>query len=138
MSPKNRVSDSDYEMLGAFRYALRRFLRFGEEAAREAGLTPQQHQTLLAVRSTPRGRMTIGQLAERLQIRHHSAVGMVDRLSAEGLVRRQHGTEDRREVYVSLTPKGAKLLDGLASAHRDELKRAAPELHGLLKKISGR
>ncbi|HVZ39887.1 MAG TPA: MarR family transcriptional regulator [Candidatus Kapabacteria bacterium] len=125
----NRITKTDYEALAAFRYALRQFLRIGEEAATDVGLTPQQHQALLAIRGYPDvGRMTIGALAERLQLRHHSVVGLVDRLSQEGLVQRRYDRNDRRHVYVALTRRGVRLLDRVTAAHRGEMKKAGPEL----------
>jgi DNA-binding MarR family transcriptional regulator len=126
----------DYETLAAFRYALRQFLRFSEEAAQRVGLTPQQHQALLAIKGFPgRDRLVIGELAERLQIRHHSAVGLVDRLVAQGLVERQAHPDDRRQVYVALTARGLALLEQLSAAHREELRRLAPELRTLLDEL---
>lgn len=94
-------------MLATFRYALRQFLRFSETAARQAGITPQQHQAILAIAGFPdQDQITVSELAERLQIRHHSAVGLVDRLVVQDLVVREPGEADRREVYISLTPQG--------------------------------
>lgn len=130
------VSDSEYQALASFRYALRQFLRFSEEAAQAVGLTPQQHQALLAIKGFPgRDRVTVRELAERLQIRHHSAVGLVDRLAAQGLVERQPDTTDRRQVYVALTPRGLELLARLSAAHRHELRRIGPHLHRLLEQL---
>jgi DNA-binding MarR family transcriptional regulator len=133
-SPKEtRVSQPEYETLAAFRYALRRFVRFSEEGAAAAGLTPRQHQALLAIKGFPGGDgVLVGDLAERLQIRHHSAVGLVDRLAAQGLVARQHAAEDRRRVLLSLTERGAELLERLAVMHREELRRIGPPLYELL------
>lgn len=132
------VSDAEYETLAAFRYALRRFLRFSEEAAQEAGLTPQQHQALLAIKGFPgRDRVTISELAERLQIRHHSAVGLVSRLVAQGLVTREQDSADRRQVYVALTESGTEMLERLTAAHREELRRIKPELSLLLERLGG-
>src|SRR5580704_14756458 len=108
------VTKAEFEMLATFRYELRRFLHFSEEAARDAGLTPGQHQALLAVRGFPgKDRITIGELAERLQVAHHSAVGLVDRLVAHDLMTRETAAEDRRQVYVSLTAHGNETLEGL-------------------------
>ncbi|HXH29123.1 MAG TPA: MarR family transcriptional regulator, partial [Candidatus Polarisedimenticolia bacterium] len=105
------VGHDEHRLLASFRYSLRLFLRFSEEAARRCGLTPQQHQALLAVKGFPgRDRVTVSELAERLQVRHHSAVGLVDRLSARGLVARRSASEDRRRVYVEVTPRGSALL----------------------------
>jgi DNA-binding MarR family transcriptional regulator len=135
--PRTRAAAGvhDFEVLAAFRYAMRQFLRFSEQAARGQGLTPQQHQALLAVRAFPGGRITIGELAERLQVRHHSAVGMVDRLTALGLASRTPADDDRRKVYIVLSARGPKALDALANPHRDELKRLGPQLRTLLDQL---
>jgi DNA-binding MarR family transcriptional regulator len=124
-------------MLADFRYALRQFLRFSETAARQIGITPQQHQVLLAIAGFPgRDQITMSELAERLQIQHHSAVGLVNRLAAQGLVGREPGTEDRRQVYVSLTPAGSQILAQLSAAHREELRRIGPQLHLILDQLT--
>ena len=116
------ATQSELRNLARFRYAIRRFLRFSEEAAREAGLTPQHHQLLLGVAGfTGKGWATISDLADFLQVRHHSVVGLVDRAEALGLVRREVNPEDRREVHVSLTPEGVRKLRALATLHRKEL-----------------
>ena len=131
-----KVSAREYEQLAAFRYALRQFLSFSEEAARLAGLTPQQHQALLAVKGFPnRERVTIGELAERLRVRHNSAVGLVDRLVAQGLLARGSNPDDRRQVLVELTEHGSEMLEALAAAHRDEIQRIGPQLRSLLAEI---
>jgi len=137
------VSDREYEMLASFRHALRRFLYFSEEAARAVGLTPQQHQALLAIKGfrghghgQRQGQLTIGDLAESLQLRHHSAVGLVDRLVEQGLVLRAPAADDRRQVLVTLTAHGLDLLAELTSAHRRELRRVGPELRGLLARLT--
>lgn len=133
------LSKQDYQALAAFRYTLRRFLRFSEDAARAAGLTARQHQALLAIQGFPgRERVTVGELAEHLQIHHHSAVGLVNRLSARGLVARRADSPDRRQVYVRLTPRGRRLLERLTTAHREELRHLAPELRTLLDGIGAR
>lgn len=124
-----RITKSEYEALAAFRYALRQFQRFGEDAAVHIGLTPQQHSALLAIKGFPgRERISIGELAERLQVRHHSVVGLVDRLVAQELVERRHDEQDRRHVFVALTGRGAELLEQLATSHRGELRRIGPQL----------
>lgn len=116
------ATQSELRNLARFRYAMRRFLRFSEEAAREAGLTPQHHQLLLGIAGfTGNGWATISELADFLQVRHHSVVGLIDRAEALGLVRREVNPEDHREVQVSLSPEGARKLRSLATLHRKEL-----------------
>src|SRR5262245_20272253 len=103
--PSSPVRQAEYEALAAFRRALRAFLRFSETAAADAGLTPRQHQALLAIRGAPgRSAVGMGDLAASLGVRHHSAVGLVDRLASLRLVARRPGTSDRRRVFVALTP----------------------------------
>ena len=119
-----RLSKAEYQLLAAFRYALRRFLHFSEESARAVGIEPQQHQALLAIKGFPeRDRVTIGELAERLQVKHHSAVELAGRLVANGLAAREVASADRRQVYLTLTPHGEAVLEQLAAAHREELRR---------------
>lgn len=137
-SKPRRVTKAQYELLAAFRYSLRLFLRFSEEAAQSVGLTPQQHQALLAIKGFPgRDSVSVGELAERLQLRHHSAVGLADRLVASGLVLRTPSTVDRRQVDLSLTEKGEDLLERLSAAHRAQLEKIGPHLKGLLEGLSG-
>lgn len=125
-SSPGRVTKAEYEALAAFRYNLRQFLHFSESAAETAGVTPRQHQALLAIRGFPgRDSVTIGELAEQLQIAHHSAVGLVDRLGAQKLIIREASTEDRRQVYVRLSAHGTEVLQKLTNAHKDELRRLA-------------
>lgn len=132
------IGEKDYEALAGFRYALRRFLRFSEDAARAAGLEPQQHQALLAIRGFGgSGAVSVGDLAERLQVRHHSAVGLVDRLVSLGLVRREPAAEDRRRVLLKLTAAGRRTLGRVAGAHRAELRRIGPRLESLLRMLRG-
>jgi DNA-binding MarR family transcriptional regulator len=120
---------SDYESLAELRYQIRCFLSFSERAARAAGLEPRQHQLMLGLKGLPRNaRPTIGELAERLQIQHHSAVELVNRLTLAGYVRRHRAGEDRREVLLSLTPKGERVLRELSVHHRAELRSAGPAL----------
>jgi len=133
MPASRRITKSHYELLAGLRYALRRFLHFSEDAARTAGLKPQQHQALLSIKGFPgRDRVSIGELAERLQVRHHSAVGLVDRLGQRGLVRRVPSPVDRRRVEIRLTARGETLLRRLSAAHLEELRQLGPELHRLL------
>jgi DNA-binding MarR family transcriptional regulator len=125
---------ADYQSLAELRYQLRRFLYFSEQAARSAGLEPRQHQLMLTLKGLPPGtRPKIGELAKRLQIQHHSAVELVNRLASGGYVRRHRGGEDRREVLLSLTPKGDKILGELSLHHKDELQMRGPALVAALK-----
>ncbi len=140
MAPKRRrtgaVSKVVYETQAAFRFALRQFLRFSETAARDVGLTPQQYQALLAIRGYPgRDRVRVGELAERLQIHAHSAVGLADRLTAKGLAVRTRSTADRRHVFIRLTPRGIRILERVSAANRGELRRLRPQLTRLLERM---
>jgi DNA-binding MarR family transcriptional regulator len=136
MSRDGEVHQSDYQALAEFRYQIRRFLRFSERAARSAGIEPQQHQLMLVVKGMPEETpATISEIAERLQIQHHSTVELVDRLVNRGLVSRKRGSEDRRQVMVQLTAKGEKLLRDLSLHHKDELKSAGADLVVALKKL---
>ena len=129
------VSVTEYEALAELRYQIRRFLRFSEQVARDAGLEPRQHQLMLALKGIPKGvRPKIGEVAERLQIQHHSTVELVNRLAERGLIKRQRGGNDRREVLLSLTPKGEKVLRDLSLHHRAELRMQGPALVAALKR----
>jgi len=130
-------ADGDYRALARFRYALRVFLRFSEDAARAAGLTPNQHQLLLAIRGFPGpgGAPTVGDLAEQLQLRHHSVVELIDRAAQAGLVTRTTDPEDRRRQRLALTPAGARQLAELTSLHRAELRRFRDEMGPLLAEL---
>jgi len=139
MPGPKRLSKAQYETLAAFRYALRQFLRFSEEAAQAAGIPPQQHQALLAIKGFPlRDNVTVSELAERLQLRHHSAVGLIDRLVEEKLVLRTPSDKDRRQVLVRLTSRGEKILEKLSFAHSKQLKQIGPKLHLLLNRLGSR
>jgi DNA-binding MarR family transcriptional regulator len=139
MSDTKAVNLSDYQALGEFRYQMRRFLRFSEEAARAAGIEPHQHQLMLAVKGMPDGEEPrIAYLAERLQVQHHSAVELVDRMVKKGLIVRTRGESDRREVHVQLTAKGDRVLAELTQHMRAELRSAAPALVGTLRKLAAR
>src|SRR5579862_5645367 len=136
---KRKITKARYEALAELRYALRQFLRFSENAAQAAGLTPQQHQALLAIKGFPgRDRMTIGELAERLQILPHSAVGLANRLVRERYVRRVADRKDRRQVRLALTHRGEKLLEKLSAVHREQLQRVGPQITRLLKSLRGK
>jgi DNA-binding MarR family transcriptional regulator len=126
-----RLTDADYEDLLVLRSGLRRFLRWSEQQAEVAGLTPAQHQLLVAIRghSDPRG-PTVGEVADHLLLRHHSAVGLVDRADAAGLVVRTRDPHDHRLVRLRLSPTGSKRLDSLSALHMEELHRLALKLPG--------
>ena len=127
-SKSTAPTNEDYRRLAAFRYALRRFLHFSEDAARTAGISPNQYQLLLFVRGFNGTPPTIGELAEQLQIEHQSAVGLVDRSESGGLVARKRDPKDRRRVRISLTPKGAAVLRRLVRVHSPELDKLSSAL----------
>ena len=130
--PGRRLTKADYQQLADFRYYLRKFLTFSEKAAGESGLTAQQHQALLAIKGASQSEPSIGDLAERLAIKHHSAVGLIDRLVTNGLVERRSAPADKRQVLLQLTPKAEELLAELSYAHRAELRRLAPILKSFI------
>jgi DNA-binding MarR family transcriptional regulator len=120
------MNDQQYEQLLAFRVRLRRFLHWSQEQAAAAGLTPAQHQLLLAVRGRPDPRgPTIGEVAADLLIRHHSAVQLADRVETLGLIRRRRGDGDRRVVRLQLTPAGERRVAVLSAAHLEQIQRLA-------------
>jgi len=123
------LTAADFQSLADLRHQIRRFLHFSEQASRRAGLEPRQHQVMLAIKGLPaNARPRIGEIAQRLQIQHHSAVELVNRLAGGGYVRRRRGGQDRREVLLALTPKGEKVLRELSLYHRAELQSAGPAL----------
>ena len=123
------ITERQYRALAEFRYRIRRFIAFSEDAARNARIEPRQHQLLLALKGLPaRSRPTIGVLAERVQLRHHSVVELADRLAARGLVTRRSNESDRREVLLVITPRGERLLGRLMLVHRAELRATGPAL----------
>jgi len=123
------MTAAEFRALAEFRYRIRIYLNGSEEAARNAGLEPQQYMLMLALRGLPVGRdPSIRQLAERLQLRHHSVVELVDRLERRQLLRRERSRTDRRQVFVHLTPRGEKILTRLAKQRILELRTAAPAL----------
>ena len=133
-----KLTISDYQALAEFRYQIRKFLHFSEQAVREAGLEHGQYQLMLAIKGMPPGvRPRVRELATRMQIRHHSAVELINRLESGGYVRRQRAEDDRREVLLALTPSGERTLEQLALHHHDELRSAGPTLvaalHSLMK-----
>ncbi len=131
-----KLTLSDYQALAEFRFQIRRFWRFSERAVREAGLEPGQYQLMLAIKGMPEiVRPRIRELANRMHIQHHSAVELVNRLEAGGYVRRERAVEDRREVLLTLTPKGEQVLGELALHHHEELRSAAPSLVAALRRV---
>jgi len=136
MNSIDDISMAEYQALAEFRYQIRRFLRFSEQAARATGLVPQQYQLLLALKGLPNGRKaTISELAERLQIKHHSTVELIDRLVERGLIRRSRDDQDQRRVIIYLTPHGEQLLKKLSLLHRKELQSTGPILVRTLKTL---
>jgi len=134
MNPQ--LSDREYQALARFRHALRVFQHFSEQAAREAGITPAQHQLLLAVRGHPGGDPpVVSDLAEALQLRHHSVVELIDRADAAGLVRRTQDPADQRRQRVRLTATGREVLERLSVVHRDELRRFRKQMMDVLHEL---
>lgn len=134
--PSSDLADRDYELLATFRHALRVFMRFSEDAARAEGLTPNQHQLLLAIRGfSTRKAPTITDAAESLQLQHHSVVELVDRAEDSGLVTRRADPADRRRQRLALTSKGSRKLARLSAAHREELRRFRDEMTEVLRKL---
>ncbi len=134
--PTSPLSDIDYQTLAEFRYALRKFLAFSEVAAKNFGLTAQQHQALLALRGFAKsGACSIGDLADRLFIRHHSAVELVDRLEKLRLVARQHDAADGRKILVHITEDGEARLRELSAIHLQELRAVGPSLAAMLQTL---
>jgi len=139
MSVDQEISLSQYQSLAEFHYQLRRFLHFSEQAARSVGLEPQQHQLLLALKGLPQGRpATVGELAERLQIQHHSTVELINRMVEKNFLERSRDESDQRKVIIHLTPYGEEILRKLSLLHRTELRSSGPELvHSLNSVING-
>ena len=126
----------DFKSMAELRYQIRRFLRFSENAAREAGIEPQQHQLLLAVRGLPENlKPTVGVLAERMQLQHHSTVELVDRLVDRGFLVRLRATDDRRQVLVKLTHDGEAFLKTLSLHHLQELQSTGPKFVKVLQSL---
>ena len=127
---------SGYQQLGQFRHHIREFLQFSEQAARSHGIEPQQHQLLLIIKGLPdHTRPTIRALAERLCLRHHSTVELINRAVESGAVARRHSEEDRREVLIELTPRGEEILRQLSLLHWQELQTTGPTLLEALGRI---
>ena len=129
------IRDKDYRTLALVRAELRAFAHFTELNTASAGLTPQQHQILLALRASGRLRLTIGQLAEAMLVKPHSVSGMADRLEHLGLVERVQDASDRRRVNLRLTDKARDLLASLGHVHKAELRRIRPLLISLLSEL---
>jgi DNA-binding MarR family transcriptional regulator len=133
-----RTKLPDFQAMAELRYQIRRFLRFSENAARQAGVEPQQHQLLLAIRGLPRQvKPTIGALAERMQLQHHSTVELIDRLVDRGFICRLRATDDRRQVLVKLTREGEDFLKGLSLHHLEELQTVGPKFVKILQSLIG-
>lgn len=131
------LTDAEYRSLAEFRHALRRFTGFSERAAREHGLTPAQHQLLLAIRGHAAGTApSTSELAEVLQLRLHSVGELADRAADNGLVERSHDPADARRSLLKLTAEGASRLDELSVLHRRELRRFRSELGAILEELS--
>ncbi|MGZ3264855.1 MAG: MarR family winged helix-turn-helix transcriptional regulator [Croceibacterium sp.] len=128
----DNLTDSDYATLAGFRYALRQFVRYSERAAGEAGLPQRQHQALLAIRGGPGGTLHVGELAERLFLRPHSASELVQRMVEQGLLLREADPADKRQVTLRLSKRGETVLEFLSQSHRAELRRLRPMLQELL------
>ncbi len=124
------MEKQQYQALAEFRYRIRLFLHFSESAAREAGLEPHQHQLMLAVKgfAGPGDGPPIGYLAERLRIKHNSAVELIDRMEDRRMIRRRAGEADKRQVIVELTKKGETLLEKLSREHWSEISETGPAL----------
>ncbi|MEP7351610.1 MAG: MarR family transcriptional regulator [Acidobacteriota bacterium] len=122
------ISPAEFRALAEFRYRIRSFLKFSELAAKSAGVEPQQHQLMLVVKAAEPNSAGIGYLAERLHLRRHSVVELVDRLEAHGLVRRSRSEDDRRNAEVRLSSKGSAILGKLTLHHHEELHRGIPAL----------
>ena len=126
-----------YQQLAQFRHHIREFLQFSEQAARSHGIEPQQHQLLLAIKGLPDHiRPTVRALSERLCLRHHSTVELINRLVEHGAVVRRHSLEDRREVLIELTPHGERILQQLSLLHWQELQTTGPALLEALERIT--
>jgi DNA-binding MarR family transcriptional regulator len=136
---KRSLTQADYQSLAELRYQIRCFVHFSEQATHAAGIEPRQHQLLLALKGLPgRTRPRIRDLADRLQIQHHSTVELVNRLAAGGYVRRHRKKEDRRAVWLSLTKKGENILRELSLHHQEELRLRGPALIAALLRAIGK
>lgn len=133
---RSPAKQPDFQAMAELRYQIRRFLRFSEDAAREAGIEPQQQQLLLAVKGLPDGKKpTISALAERMQLQHHSIVGLIDRLVERGLLVRLRATDDKRQVLIKVTREGENALRSLALNHLHELRSVGPQFVAVLQSL---
>jgi DNA-binding MarR family transcriptional regulator len=134
---KKSLQAKDYDALAAFRYAMRKFVRFSKEVvAARAKLTPEQYEALLAIKSSSGADgLTVGEISERLQVKHHTAVSLLDKLEARKLATRKRAAADRRNVNVELTKAGALLLTRLAAMHHHELQQRSPEIIDALRRL---
>ena len=130
------VQPEDYNALGAFRYAMRKFLRFSKDFLADAGLTPEQYETLLAIKTRGGAKgLNIRDLSERLQVKHHTAISLVNKLVNRRLLSRQRGLKDRREVVIKLTPRGDATIARLADIHRREMRNRSSEMIEALRQL---
>ena len=141
MTPRRAtLAHADYAALAAFRYELRKFLRFSKDfLARRSRLTTEQYEAMLAVKAhSPGERLTIGELSERLQVKHHTTVSLIDGLVARGLLARKRATSDRRQVFVQLTARGQAILEDAAAVHRAEIQGRSPAIVKALRRVQKR
>lgn len=132
----SELRPEDYEVLAELRYLWRKFLRFSKDLLQaKAGLNPEQYEALLAIKAFPAKNLTISQLSERLQVKHHSAVNIVDRLVEQKLIRRQASKQDRRERHLALTGKGENMIEELAAVHYREFSRRSGEMIQALQRL---
>ena len=137
MGAEDDLSEIEYQALAELRYQLRRFLHFSEQEARATGLEPQQHQLLLAIKGLPTAKTaSVGELAERLQLQHHSTVELINRMVERGLLERQRDSGDQRRVLINLTARGDELLKKLSLLHRMELRTTGPALVQVLNSLT--
>ena len=132
---QSAISQGDYEILAAFRFELRRFLNFSEQAAKALGMTPQQHQSLLAIRASSNGMLSIGDLADQMFIQPHTASEMADRMVSLGWLERRPDPDDRRRVGLGLTATAESMLGRMSTTHRDEVVRIRGSLTDLLAQL---
>ena len=136
ISHMNTLEPEDYDALAELRYLGRKFLRFSKDFLRaKVGLNPEQYEALLAIKAFPGNSLTISQLSERLQVKHHSAVNIADRLVERKLIRRRPGKHDRRQRHLELTDEGEKLIEEMALVHYSELSNRSEEMIEALRRL---